>query len=380
MSAEASGIEHRTGFLLRLLVISAAIIAATAPAALAAGSSSPSAPATAGAKPPAAKQASFGIGPASVKKLDGRPFLNYLSSPGGKLSDHVAVINLDTRPVTLKLYVAAAQNESDGSIGYAPAKAVPTDAAAWISIAPPGGGNSLRIAARSTVIVPITLAVPNNATPGDHAAGVIASLTSKVKGKSGQLVDFEQRIAVRTYLRVSGPLRPALTIEQLHAGYHGNLNPIGRGRLTVSYRLHNTGNVKLGGRQLVKVTGLLGATGSSKVADVGLLLPGSSVLVRVAVNRITPTLWMHGKVTIKSLQSEGDVNPPIADVSTSTTFWAVPWTLIGTVGLLAVVLILLWRRRRRPSASPPSGGHRRTRPTPPDSPVTPETEVEKVNS
>ncbi|CAN5611457.1 hypothetical protein BH10ACT8_BH10ACT8_18360 [soil metagenome] len=314
---------------------------------------------TADAAPPTTKApaATFGIGPASAKKLDGRQLLNYLASPGARLTDHVAVVNIAATPVTLNLYTADAANGADGSIGYRAKAAARTDAN-WIVLDTPTGKPSVTVPARSTLIIPITLAVPERATPGDHALGVIVSLTSKVNGASGQRVDFEQRVALRTYIRVSGALRPSLAIEGLSASYHGTLNPFGTGTVSVHYRLRNNGNIKLGGRQSLSVTGLFGRSGTvGALADVPLLLPGSSVLVEARVSQVRPGFSMHAKVKVSPLKLPSDVNPPTRDALASAQFWAVPWsTLVGLLILLLGLAVAAWWLRRRRSR--PGGGAR----------------------
>src|SRR5439155_24577120 len=76
--------------------------------------------------------ATFGIGPASAKKLDGRPLLRYLASPGGALADHVAIQNIGLKPVTLNVYVVDAVNGTDGAIGYLPRASEHTGASRWV--------------------------------------------------------------------------------------------------------------------------------------------------------------------------------------------------------------------------------------------------------
>ena len=46
-------------------------------------------------------------------------------------------------------------------------------------------------------------------------------------------------------LRVTGPLRAGLQVESISTGFNDPLNPFGTGSATVSYTVHNTGNVRL---------------------------------------------------------------------------------------------------------------------------------------
>jgi hypothetical protein len=342
-----------------VLVCSACLTFGTGPAAAAGSSGSakvtPTTSATAGTPGTAKKtQATFGIGPANAKRLDGRPLLNYLASHGGRLTDHLALMNIDAKPVTLNLYVADTASGADGSIGYR-AKADPRTDASWITLNTPGGRPMVTVAPRKTLIIGVKVAIPMNATPGDHAVGIIASLTSKINGKSGQRVDFEQRVALRTYIRVSGALLPQLKVENLHASYHGTLNPLDSGSVAVSYLLRNSGNVKLGGQQRVSVSGIFGKTGTiTALADVPLLLPGSSVRVSATVAQVRPGFAMRAKLEVSQLQLPGDANPTAVQAGATTSLWAVPWT--GLAGLFVVILLglMAWWFLRRGRAGRPA--------------------------
>jgi hypothetical protein len=309
-------------------------------------------PAAAAAVVPAAVPAApnspgvFGIGPANATKVDGRPYYYYLAQPGSIVTDHVAVQNIGVIPITLTVYPTDASNASDGSFSFPAAAAKPVEAGSWLRIGSHQGSSTVTVKPRSTVVLPVTMTIPANAQPGDHAGALIASLQGEVKNSNGQLVHLDQRVATRVFIRISGPLHPQLTIERLHATYHGSLNPFAKGSVDVTYTVHNTGNVKLGGKQLVSVSGLFGSTDAAKTPDVPLLLPGGSVDQSVTVQGVFPQVWMSSTVTVTAAVLPGDVDPAAGPWSASTHFWAVPWALLAIL-LLAVVLGTLWYLRRR---------------------------------
>ena len=309
-------------------------------------------------KPPAA---TFGIGPSDGKKLDQRPYLRYLASPGGKLSDHIAIENFGLEPITLAVYAVDAKNGNDGRIGYLPKASPGTDSAPWFHIATPGGSGHITIASRKSVILPVTLTVPSKATPGDHTAGIVVSVTSRVKGSTGP-VNFEQRVALRAAVRVSGHLVARLDIDDLRAHFAGATNVLGRGKVTVRYNVHNSGNVTLGGQQRVQLKGLFGKTGvAPAIVDVPPLLPGGSAEVSVVISKVMAEFLMTARVTVTPLALAGDADPPLTDGTATTKFWAIPWIpliILILLGLIGAVLIRLRRRRRlnpsRHSTSPES--------------------------
>ena len=327
------------------LVVAGAVAAAPALAA----------PSTAGV--PAAQHSPgvFGIGPANATKVDGRPYYYYLAQPGSIVTDHVAVENIGVIPITLSVYATDASNASDGSFSFPAAAVKPVEAGSWLRVGSRPGISLVTVKPRTTVVLPVTMTVPANAQPGDHAGALIASLQGQVRNSNGQLVHLDQRVATRVFVRIAGPLHPQLTIEQLHASYHGSLNPFATGTVDVTYRVHNTGNVKLGGKQLVTVGGLLGSTAAAKTPDVPLLLPGGSVVQSVTVHGVLPRVWMTSTVTVTAAVLPGDVDPVAGPWSASTHFWAVPWAFLALLVLAVVLGALLYTRRRRGSR-PVAGG------------------------
>ncbi len=319
-----------------------ALLALGGPAGASSGASSAGSPLQATPTPGV-----FGIGPSAAHKLDGRPYYYYLSGPGGQLSDHVAVVNVGTTPLTLSVYATDATNSADGSLAFPAAAAKPKDVGKWLHIAIPHGGTQVTVRARSTIVLPITMTVPADAIPGDHVGALVASLQGEVRGSGGQLVHLDQRVATRVFVRIAGPLHPRLAIEQLSATYQGRLSPFAKGDVIVTYVVHNTGNVRLGGDQSVEVSGLFGSAKATGVAQVPLLLPGGSAAERVVVHGVLPSLWMTGTVTVRALGLSTDLDPKAGPWTASTHFWAIPWTLLL---LLLLLLTGLWVRRRRAHA------------------------------
>ncbi|XVV04949.1 hypothetical protein ACQPW3_05970 [Actinosynnema sp. CA-248983] len=213
----------------------------------------------------------------------------------------------------------------------------------------------VHLAPRSTVIVPFTLSVPTNATPGDHTGGIVASLTTEAAGADGQRVAVEQRVGARVYLRVSGDLKPELSIEELSATYDGSF--FGRGDTTVSYVVRNSGNVRLGGKQSVRVETPWGsAIDAPGLDDLPELLPGNTFRVKAVVPGVLPAGWLTGRVHVEPVAPQG-IEPP-AVVAASVTTAAVPWLLVVLLLLvLGFVLFRRLRRRRAPVAPEPEVAH-----------------------
>jgi hypothetical protein len=305
--------------------------------------------------------ATFGAGPASpvVTKhhqkriqyqLDGRPYFNYDAQAGSAKVDHLAILNFARKPQTLAVYSVDATTATNGDFTYSPQSAKRVGAGAWVAVGTPHASGVVRVPARSRVYLPIHLSVPANAAPGDHAAAVVVSLTGFVKGKSGERVKLEQRVATRVIIRVSGPLHPQLSVANVSTHFSGSLNPLTSGTTTVRYIIHNTGNTLLGGVQQVSVHGWLGSTTrAAAMPGIPLLLPGASYPVSVTIPAVYPELRMSAKVQVVPAGLQGDVNPGVRVVSATAGFWAVPWTvLLILVLLIATAAGWVWRKRTAP--------------------------------
>jgi hypothetical protein len=353
-----SGTGRRCWGVAAALIAASAIVAFSAPAAIAAATSAASPSASAKTAAPAPDSATFGIGPSNGKGPDGRSFFNFVSSPGGQVTDNVIVRNISAQPLTLRLYAVDAVSGADGSIGYAPASQAPTDAGSWLTLAKANDVGTVTLPAQSAANVPFLLKVPASASPGDHLGGLIVSLTSKVNsGKNSE--NFEQRVATRVNIRVSGAIVARLSVNQMHASYSPGfvVNPFGSGNVKVSYRVTNTGNVVLGGRQAVNISGWYGGSAPAKgLPDIPQLLPGASTVVTTTIRGVKPGLHLTATAQVTPIPPPNAIDPGFVAASSSVSFWSIPWLapivfllLIGGIGFS------VWRRRHRPK--PTSGRH-----------------------
>jgi len=217
----------------------------------------------------------------------------------------------------------------------------------------------------SFTIVGFSLQIPVNVQPGDHAGGIVVSLTTQVKNSKGVLVNLDQRVGLRTYIRINGDLKAALKIEHLRVSFAGPAlvgNPFGGGALTLDYEVHNTGNVLLGAVQSATITSWLG--GDTHVKGLPLippLLPGASVAVHRVVKGIFPGLHITATVHLDPVAPpQSGQDPLLSAVSASSSVWAFPWAL------LILILVVFgggggfwwWRRRRLPTPSTARTSHR----------------------
>lgn len=339
------------------MTVTAFTLATTSPAVLAAESPSPSPSASPSSSPPASdpNRATFGVQPASASARDSRPYLSYAATPGASFDDHVAIVNHSLSPLTLTVYATDALNTDAGGFSLLAGDAPPKDAGSWITVGT-GGVQTVTVPAQpnddaqpGVVIVPVHITIPADGAPGDHTAGVLAALTSLSNDPKNPNVQLEQRIATRVYIRVSGPVHPGLKVDIVKVR-QSDASSLDGGKVKITYRVRNVGNVNLGGRSHVSVTGLLGTKSTAAVIDFPLLLPGSSIELTALVKGVYPEVLETAKVSIQPLTRPSDVDPGLAKTySGSRHFWAIPWILIAFILLLIVLGLygLFYLRRRR---------------------------------
>jgi len=296
-------------------------------------------------------RATFGIGTADGKAVDKRGGFSLVQARGGSVNDHIALVNLSDKPLPINVYAVDATIGADGTVTLEARDQQKNDAGSWVKLDLPGGKSPVVVPAHHTTIIPFSVTVPKDAEVGDHVAGVVGSITAQGGGAGSPNVALEQRVGLRLDLRVAGPLKPQLSIENLHATYAGTLNPFGKGRVVVTYTIRNTGNIRIGGSQNVVVKGLVGgSTEASDLRDIPTLLPGTAVDVTSVISDVFPLGYMNSQVTVDAIAPPSDADPSMEVSTASTHFWAIPWTLLAIVLALIGIIVGILRRRRTPPA------------------------------
>jgi hypothetical protein len=201
--------------------------------------------------------------------------------------------------------------------------------------------NKITVPAGKQADFPITIRVPADARPGDHAGAVLAANAAQGSGPDGKVVTLDRRTGTRVYIRVAGPLRPELAVVGLRTSYTPSLNP-GSGTAKVSYTIENRGNVRLRGTHRVSVGGPFGlfktSTDTQGIAE---LLPGEKIPITETLDGVVATGMAFTKVDLEPIPiggKPGDLEP----AGRRAFSFAVPLTIIA----LVVVAGLLWYARR----------------------------------
>jgi len=309
----------------------------------------------------------------------------YSTDPGTQVVDFVVVANRGETPAEFAIYATDATNDVEtGAFGLLASDTAPTDLGAWITM----DVDTITLQPGEESTIPFNLLIPSDATPGDHVAGIIASITTVGENEEGTTVNLEQRVGARMYLRVSGDVSASTEIAGVTSSFTPELNPFAFGQMTVDYNVRNTGNVRVDVNQKVQITGPFGIPLAEitpePFAD---LLPRQTVNVTADVPQIAALFLAFSTITVEPgpLGSAGEVaedtpsgtptptpqpsdsapadsatatgagEAPVIDasnlddtvdfvpVSSSSTALAISWTLLALILVIVIVVFLAFR-------------------------------------
>jgi len=292
-------------------------------------------------RPPGMFLEAWALSPSGVDptRPGSRAFLAYSLAPGGSATDSVTLWNYSDVPLTFHVYATDAYNNRDGEFSLLQGGATPSGAGGWVTLAT----NYVTIDPQTKADIPLTVTVPGDALPGDHAAGIVASVPTPTTNADGSKAIVDRRTGTRVYFHVAGKVNPQLAVEAMSVSYAGSVNPLG-GTATVDYTVRNLGNTRLGARQVVKVTDVVGRTVATRrtkrLQDV---LPGATVTQRATIDGVPALGRVGATVALTPVAPAGATEKaPSAIVSGAHTL-AIPWFLLGVVALV----LLGWRLVRR---------------------------------
>jgi hypothetical protein len=285
--------------------------------------------------------------PASASAPDTRTTYSYASvQPGTTITDHVAVLNRSSQSAAFTIYgTDATGTTAANTLLLMPGTQTPFDIGSWVGVAGQAGKLSVIIPADKGVIETFRISVPRNARPGDHSGALFAAVTFSTRVKNGTVVSEEHRIGIPMYLRVAGPLTAGLRVEAVSVGARGTISPLGSSVTSVTYTVHNTGNIRLAGSALVSVSGLFGASVSTGAKPLPTVLPGDSVRITVAPGSLYPfgPITAHVRVAPGAPAGGIPLAAPLAYVTGSASLFAVPWALLVVIILIAGLIVGLWQ-------------------------------------
>lgn len=287
-------------------------------------------------------QLSISSAPAADGSIDKeRSRFSYQVQPGQSISDEYFVQNTGSAPQAVTIYGTDAYNSENGDYALLDSGVPAQDVGTWVSFEDGSSALSLTLQPGESRVIGFTVNVPADASPGDHAGGIVVSALSD----SGQ-VKLDRRIATRLYLRVEGDVQALMTIGSIDASYEPSWNPFS-GTVRLMFTITNNGNVSLGAKDVIQIVGLFGIPFSGLVRDeIPEMLPGTSRTVTIPVDGVGQWMFLTARIDLVAT-----VDPDALTVASLPTakrdvaFFAVPWGLMFS--LVVILLIVVWRRRKK---------------------------------
>ncbi len=255
-----------------------------------------------------------------------------IANPGETVSNIIRVTNTEDYSIGVNIdvedFVAVGE---EGQVALEnPPENLTYSLAKWVTVSP----KTFTIGANETVPVEFRISVPLDGEPGGHYSSVLATVSANAPEGGG--VGVTQKVGSLLLLNVAGDVEERLHIAEFSAPEFSEYGPV-----TILSRFENTGTVHVKPRGFILVKNMFGREVKKLDLPQKNVLPSSIRRVEVPWgNRL-----MFGRYEATLTAIYGSSNAPISAV---TTFWVIPWKIVGGIVLgLLILLILLFKSRKR---------------------------------
>ncbi|MGF3057495.1 hypothetical protein [Microbacterium sp. YY-01] len=292
---------------------------------------------------------SWSIQPSSAEGPDGRDALIYTLGLGESVTDYIGVSNLGDESLTVQVYAMDAIMTADGAFSLPPAASAPTDLGSWVGFS---GDGMYTIEPGTRIDIPFLLTVPENASPGDHAAGIVASVTTAAgSDNAAPNMSVDRRVGVRMYLSIPGDVLPAVDVTDVAVSHQAGWSL--HVPATIEYTVRNTGNVRVRGTATITTAAPWGSALSDPITvDLPDLLPGAEVTLSAEVPQVGTAGIITGAVDLAPQTDQGTVE---GEHHATGSVVSIPWLIVlATLALIALIVLVTVRSirmRRRLAAA-----------------------------
>ena len=223
----------------------------------------------------------FGIRPAQASEDDPTSFsyFTHYLEPGDELVDNALVINESDLPVRLQVYGTEAMTAINGGTAFGHRNENSNGVAGWITL----DVGEVSLQPGETQIVPFTISVPSDASPGDHVAGLLVERIPTVNetntGATAEeppfAVEVVQRVGVAVVIDVPGDRVAQLGITDLRLGQQHDQGAV------FEVAVHNTGNVMVDGLGTFTITDPQGNELAEIPFDMDTVLAGDTTFFNI---------------------------------------------------------------------------------------------------
>lgn len=257
--------------------------------------------------------------------------------PGGTIQLEARVRNTSDIPVTIS---SLAEDFIIGEDGSTPIPVTELTSsrwslAQWIQI--PVSRNE--VPAGESVTVPFVVQVPTDALPGGRYAMVMHQVEgatgSLSAGSTGGQTGINQRVGTLVYLRVDGPVTEDANIRNLSVPGLVEYGPV-----PISFEVENLSDIHIRPATTITVTNWFGREVGNFPVDTQNIFPFSQRMFEVEWEHV----WGFGRYQV-DVETGYGTSGKVAIAS--TTFWMIPYTMIGGAILMLLALIAIFMAVRR---------------------------------
>lgn len=262
------------------------------------------------------------------------PVMTLTAKPGQTIQAQISLRNISSGPLVVQGQVndfTAAGEDGTPKILTEEGEANPYSMRSWVGALP-----SLTLQPRQIRSLPVSITVPAKAAPGGYYG--VVRFTGRPPELEGTGVSLSASLGALMLVRVSGISKEGLAVEEFFVAQDGKTATLFESTpLQFVQRLKNIGNVHEQPVGQVTITDMFG----KKVAAVNVNLPPRNILPQ-SIRRFEQSLdtstlgsrLLFGRYQADLTLSYGTNKQTL---TSSTTFWVIPYRLIGA-GITALIV------------------------------------------
>lgn len=209
----------------------------------------------------------------------------------------------------------------------------------WMSA--PAGTQEFTLEPNESREIIFTINIPRNASPGGHYAMILFTPVIVKEPVAGPLV--EHKIGNIVKLTVSGNIRESAEISEFYAPIFSEYGPV-----NLRLKILNNGNTHVTSSGTIIIKNMAGREVGKWELQPANIFPSAIRTFKTE----WPGKWRFGRYTAEAIVEYGSQN---TQITSTVSFWIIPWKILAAVVLLILVLIIWGRiinRRRRAEKKP----------------------------
>jgi hypothetical protein len=269
------------------------------------------------------------------------PVLNLKADPGATVPTTISLRDVSSSPLVVRNqindFVAAGEDGTPKILLEDSSQESPYSLKSWIQPLP-----QFTLKPREVNQLKVTIRVPKDAAPGGYYA--VIRFTASPPGLEGSGVSLSASLGTLVLLRVNGDAKESMSVEQFQATKNGSSNTLFESAPIIFLtRLKNAGSTHEQPTGQIAVKDMFG----NPVANVNVNLNRGNILPS-SVRRFEQPLdssvignrFLFGRYTADLTVNYGTKGQT---VTANTSFWVIPYRMIGFVILLLIIAFVLIR-------------------------------------